>query len=71
MGLFNAFSSLIDGTFVDDLEKGIESFEKLVDNSTSAIDTVVDTATNKLDSVVDGVEKAANVADVVSDKLPE
>ncbi len=73
MSLFGLFDSLANGTFADDivngLEKSIETLEKFADSGASAVDTVASAASNTLDRVVDGAEKAANVADVVVDKL--
>ncbi len=75
MSIFNLLDSFANGTLVDDLvgglESGIDTLERVVDGSTSAVDMASNAASNALESMVDGVEKVANVADVVADKLPE
>ena len=69
MSIFGVFSSLADGSFIDDIEKGLEQFENFVGEGEQKLNSVVDTADAALQNVVDGAEKVANVTDVVASKL--
>ena len=69
MSIFGVFSSLADGSFIDDIEKGLGQFENFVGEGEQKLNSVVDTADAALQNVVDGAEKVANVTDVVASKL--